>query len=790
MPPTQRLSTVTTQLIARAQQPSADEPSLLKVLQTVLTIASSPALLHSDTTVSQLLLLCLTLQQNRSNTIKNTASATVQQFVALLLDAVAAEKASTFDKPPPPPPQPDVKLSPPTKDQLSSLSVAARCAFMAVQDLCLLANGEPALWLPGSGPLSIPFAFEVINRTLASHVPLFIHFEPFRFLLRERCTALVLKTAQQPERQEWAVALRLSHLTSTLLISYADMLRTESAILLSMLTKTASSESISIPQRVLALEACRVVTAHPKLLRSLFEKHDKRPGTSAVFTTFTSAISALLKSKTLNPSSSRADQIEAHFLTTHRAAASSRGATFNAALYSEVDGTALTSDHAAALAVECQVCIAGAIGVIGEPLRPTTEEGEITKASPTKDGGGGDSGSGAAAAVDRLRSGGGGTDADAGGGEKSEILIVREMVGACWKALLGALSLLMASFGREEGAGERSTHTPYTHNIHPSSHTLLPFTQAVLKCYQAFTQACGSLSLTQPRDAFLTSLCHYALPPRAKEGSSNNLIAGARAMFSPVDTAYEPLPHTRLSAKNVQALKAVFNIAHCMGGLLGASWSLVLDTFEQLDRIIAGSKTTASGGVRAVELATATGGPEATSNELSILSAALNNLFEGSVRLDDVAIAHFLTALSTSCFASLAHEATSRRGSPRNGSAAAQPPRLFALSKFVDTVLINLKRIRILWPLVTQFLLPVANHQTQRIRVLGMESLSKVLIASMRMHIADQAAAAKKDSGGPGRGSAHDAWDYASCSRLWRNYNADAPIERLRRRSSLRCTRC
>ena len=152
-------------------------------------------------------------------------------------------------------------------------------------------------------------------------------------------------------------------------------------------------------------------------------------------------------------------------------------ATFNAALYSEVDGTALTSDHAAALAVECQVCIAGAIGVIGEPLRPTTEEGEITKASPTKDGGGGDSGSGAAAAVDRLRSGGGGGDADAGGGEKSEILIVREMVGACWKALLGALSLLMASFGREEGVQVREARTHPTRTTASSiiiSHPFLP----------------------------------------------------------------------------------------------------------------------------------------------------------------------------------------------------------------------------------------------------------------------------------------------------------------------------
>ena len=40
----QRLPAVVSQLIARAQSPAADEPSLLRVLQTVLTIASSPAL--------------------------------------------------------------------------------------------------------------------------------------------------------------------------------------------------------------------------------------------------------------------------------------------------------------------------------------------------------------------------------------------------------------------------------------------------------------------------------------------------------------------------------------------------------------------------------------------------------------------------------------------------------------------------------------------------------------------------------------------------------------------------
>ena len=31
----------------------------------------------------------------------------------------------------------------------------------------------------------------------------------------------------------------------------------------------------------------------------------------------------------------------------------------------------------------------------------------------------------------------------------------------------------------------------------------------------------------------------------------------------------------------MQALKSLFNIAHCLGGLLGASWNLVLATLEQ-----------------------------------------------------------------------------------------------------------------------------------------------------------------------------------------------------------------
>ena len=39
-------------------------------------------------------------------------------------------------------------------------------------------------------------------------------------------------------------------------------------------------------------------------------------------------------------------------------------------------------------------------------------------------------------------------------------------------------------------------------------------TGMILAGHQTFIQLCGKLSLTTPRDAFLTSLCKASLPPR------------------------------------------------------------------------------------------------------------------------------------------------------------------------------------------------------------------------------------------------------------------------------------
>ena len=94
----------------------------------------------------------------------------------------------------------------------------------------------------------------------------------------------------------------------------------------------------------------------------------------------------------------------------------------------------------------------------------------------------------------------------------------------------------------------------------------------------------------------------------------------------------------------------------------------------------------------------------------------------------------------------------------------------------------NMHRVLLLWPIITQLLLPAANHKSARIRIVGIEALVKVVIAAMRHHMqrardaakphaaADEAAAAAPAAeGGEGEGA---PWDKALM----------APLEELQRR--------
>lgn len=47
-----------------------------------------------------------------------------------------------------------------------------------------------------------------------------------------------------------------------------------------------------------------------------------------------------------------------------------------------------------------------------------------------------------------------------------------------------------------------------------------------------------------------------------------------------------------LTAKNMHALRTLFNIAHVLHSVLGGSWILVLENLNSLDRILNSPRTT------------------------------------------------------------------------------------------------------------------------------------------------------------------------------------------------------
>jgi hypothetical protein len=107
-----------------------------------------------------------------------------------------------------------------------------------------------------------------------------------------------------------------------------------------------------------------------------------------------------------------------------------------------------------------------------------------------------------------------------------------------------------------------------------------------------------------------------------------------------------------MSMKNVQALKALFNIAHCLGGVLGSSWLLMLECFESLNQILLCHRKRMPVFEASI--------PE---EEITVISSALSRLFESTVHLDDTAIHHLLVALGNSALTALADSATSDESS-------------------------------------------------------------------------------------------------------------------------------
>lgn len=246
------------------------------------------------------------------------------------------------------------------------------------------------------------------------------------------------------------------------------------------------------------------------------------------------------------------------------------------------------------------------------------------------------------------------------------------MVNVAWKPMLGTFSLLLQTSNEES------------------------MIQFLLRAYMSLTTTCGVLGLNGPRDEFISSLCSFALPP---QGISP---------FSLTNNQSHSIPSASLSAnyllspKNLQILKALFNIAHGLGSILGTSWYIVLETFEQLDYIVFtnSQRRNLKHNITGIEGGVSSSSSSASLSSFSLLSSGnlfrsseemadeetsnaastniqtrfqianmtdddervvvdlLRSLFESTRYLNDEAVKNVVIALSQLCFTTLAHMST------------------------------------------------------------------------------------------------------------------------------------
>ncbi|XP_077567173.1 protein MON2 homolog isoform X1 [Stigmatopora nigra] len=712
----------------------------LKLLQTVLVLLTTNTVVH-DEVLSKAIVLCFRLHFTKDNITNNTAAATVRQVVTVVFERMVAEDErfkGIVEQPPP-------VQGNTNRRSVTTLRPSAKDAYMLFQDLCQLVNADAPYWLVGMTEMTRTFGLELLESVLNDFPGVFLQHQEFSFLLKERVCPLVIKLfspnikfrqgsncAASPapvEKPYFPICMRLLRVVSVLIKHFYTLLVTECEIFLSLLVKFLDGEK---PQwlRAVAVESVHRLCVQPHLLRSFCQSYDMKPHSTKVFRDIVNALGSFIQSLFIVPYVGNTSAVSApaggsgsgpqgmahggpgpgpgvNTLTTQAAfeyrgtwiplmnvsAQGSAKATYLEML-DKVEPPAIPEGYAMSVAFSALLDLVRGITTMIEKELAMEEEAaaQFREAQPDRE-----------------------WQPPTGAHQVWE-----EMVGGCWCGLLAALSLLL----------DASTDETATENI--------------LKAELSMASLCGRLGLVTPRDAFITAFCKASLPPHyaltvlssnaanlsnkaySIQGQSVQIISPSSESHQQVVAVGQPLSAQPqgtvvLTAKNIQCMRTLLNLAHCHGAVLGTSWQLVLATLQHLVWIL-GLKPSVGGALkpgRAVE------GPStvlttAVMTDLPVIANILSRLFESSQYLDDVSLHHLINALC-----SLSLEAMEMAYGTN------KEPSLFAVAKLLETGLVNMDRIEILWRPLTGHLLEVCQHPNARMREWGAEALTALIKAGL-----------------------------------------------------------
>lgn len=713
----------------------------LKVLQTAIILITTNSVVQHES-LAKALVLCFRLHFTKDSTTINTAAATIKQLVSIVFERVLSEDRVKSQAPMEPINFEELKSG--SKTPPHSLQPCGGDAYLLFQDLCQLVNADQPFWLMGMTEMTRTFGLELLEAILTAFPEIFHTHSEFSFLLKERVCPLIIKlfspslkyrqglpappSPAPVEKPFYPIVMRLLRIVSSLIKKYYSLLTTECEIFLSLLVKFLDPEKPGW-QRCLALEVLHKLSIQPPLIRSFCESYDMKQHSTKIFRDIVNGLGSYIQSQFMSSSTGQSSQsgnkapdtqgtppalvggMPVGGGVTPQPAFMYRGVWIPLAiaipqgqtkpilleLLDRIEPPGIQEGYGMSLAFYSLLELDRSVQFI--------IAGETEDTSPVKNN------------VKTKRQ-----------LTEQERLLQEELINSSWCGMLAALSLLLDA-STDESA-----------------------TEAILKGLQAYANLCGQLDMTTPRDAFITALCKASLPPHytltvlnsqsiaqsAQKGlqrsSSPDLqTLGSEAMErsqvvavgSPLPTASLPVGAHQgpvmLTAKNIQCMRSLLAVAHCHGDILGTAWHLVLTTLQHLVWIL-GLKPSSGGTLKASQNTTESSNAVITTAvmaDLPVLSAMLSRLFESSQYLDDVALHHLIDALCK-----LSAESMELAFSNRE-------PSLFAVAKLLETGLVNLARVEVLWKPVTAHLLEVCQHPHNGMRCWGAEAVTSLVKAAL-----------------------------------------------------------
>lgn len=685
-----------------------DETVQLKTLQTILTIFQSQLHPEDEDNMAIALGICFRLLENNKNpdSVHSTAAATIRQAVALIFDRVISAEALPVSSAAPSrrtsrsnSVSGDVsrsiiaakavdlvkdigaqEASLATKEQMTQ---AARLGLRLFEDLTAVATGGPASWLRIAF-LQRTFALDMIEYVLSNYVSIFRKLGPYQLVLRHQVCSLLmtsLRTTGELEGEVGEPSFRrlVLRCVANVLRLYSSILVTECEVFLNMLLKSINLD-LPLWHRIMVLEVLRGFCVEARILRLLFQTFDMRPENTNVVAGMVKVLANVVTNVQIPDASEESLAAVAGMFNSK-----AKGLEWN--MDNDAIGVTVivaSEAHAITLAVE------GLLGVVFTVATLTDEAIDAGELDSPR--------------CETIQTKG------VEGGDLAFLCV--SMVNSVWQTLLDALSLILS---RSQGEA---------------------IVLEILKGYQAFTQACGVLKAVEPLNAFLASLCKFAL---VSQNESEKTSLGG--LVSPSGKRADIMPELKdvvvLTPKNVQALRTIFNIAHRLDSVLGSSWTLVLETLALLDRVIHSPHATTQEVSAVVPRFSRELGTQ--SSDFNILSTLDSQLFESSAFMSTSAVCSLLSALRqvsnesllgvTSGLGQAVSGITPNMASSVSGAVPQALPKVFAVERMVATLVNNLHRADLLWDQIIAHFLELAEHESSQVRSVSLDALDRAICA-------------------------------------------------------------